>query len=83
MLGLKRPIYTEDIYKNLREHEAAALTDKFNKLWEEEKRKKQPRLFSVFRRIYAKKIIFHSIIYTIIDIILRYVMPRSTQPVIV
>lgn len=72
-LGLKKPLDSEDIYKNLTQHESSQITEKFNELWEVEKCRKHPRLLNVIRKIYINKIIGLSIFYSIVDIVSRYV----------
>lgn len=72
-LGLQRPIENEDIYRTLQEHESTKLSDRFETLWNEERKKKRPHLFTVIRQLYAKKIIGVSILFTAIDAISRYV----------
>lgn len=73
-LGLQRPIENEDIYRTLKEHECTRLSDHFETLWDEERKKRQPRLLTVIRQVYAKKIIGISILFTAIDAISRYVL---------
>lgn len=72
VLGIKKPLDTEDLYKNLTQHDSARITDKFNGLWEEEKCRKRPRIFNVIRKIYINKIIILSILYSAVDIVSRY-----------
>lgn len=72
-LGLQRPIENEDIYRTLKEHECTRLSDRFETLWNEERKKQRPHLFTVIRQVYAKKIIGISILFTAIDAISRCV----------
>lgn len=71
-LGLQRPLEEGDIYQTLQAHECSKLSARFSELWEQEKEKKTPRLFNVIRKIYAKKIIGISVLFTAIDAISRY-----------
>lgn len=54
------------------QHDSSRITDKFNEIWEEEKCRKRPRLLNVIRKVYIKKIIGLSILYSAVDIISRY-----------
>lgn len=70
-MGLKRPIDTNDIYKNLSEHNSAQLTSQFAKLWADEKMKKHPRIYNVIVKIYAKKLVILSLLFAAVDIASR------------
>lgn len=77
-LGLTKPIDTQDIYKNLAQHDSARLTDKFNELWDQQKCQKRPRLFSVIRKIFIHKIIALSLLLSAVDIASRYCVKMIT-----
>lgn len=70
-LGLEKPIDTQDVYKNLKQHDAARITDRFNELWQNESNQKRPRIFNVIRKMFINKVIGLSILYSIVDIISR------------
>lgn len=71
-LGLEKPIDTQDVYKNLKQHDAAQITDRFNELWQNEiSNQKRPRIFNVIRKMFINRIIGLSILYSIVDIISR------------
>lgn len=71
-LGLTKPIDTQDIYKNLAQHDSARITEKFNELWQQEKCQKRPRLLHVIRKIYINKLIGLSFLLSAVDIASRY-----------
>lgn len=71
-LGLKKPLDTQDIYKNLIQHDSARMTKQFDELWEHEKYSKRPRIFNVIRKMYINKVIGLSILYSMLDILSRY-----------
>lgn len=71
-LGLKKPLDTQDIYKNLSQHDSARLTEAFNEEWEQEKCRKRPRLLNVIRKIYINKLIGLSFLLSAVDIASRY-----------
>lgn len=71
-LGLKKPLDTQDIYKNLSQHDSARLTEAFNEEWEQEKCRKRPRLLNVIRKIYIHKLIGLSFLLSAVDIASRY-----------
>lgn len=70
-LGLKKPIDSQDIYKNLTEHGAARITDRFSEHWEAEKCRKRPRIFNVIRKVFLNKVIGLSILFSAVDIVSR------------
>lgn len=70
-LGLRRPIEEKDIYKTLNGHESKQLTDKFSTVWETEKTTMKPNILRVIQKIYIKKILSASLLYTIFDIFSR------------
>lgn len=71
-LGLKRPIEIEDIYHTLKSHESKFLTDAFSVRWNREcMTKKKTKLMNVLRKIYAKRVIGVSILYTLFNISIR------------
>lgn len=70
---MQRSLDMSDIYKPLNEHKSGRLANQFEQLWNEETKMKRPRLFNVIRKIYAKKIIGVSILFTVIDAISRFV----------
>lgn len=78
-LGMQRSLDMSDIYKTLNEHKSGPLVEHFERLWNEETKKKRPRLFNVIRKIYAKKIIGVSILFTIIDAISRCVEYKAKR----
>lgn len=69
--GLEKPIDTQDVYKNLKQNNAAQITDRFNELWQQELRQKRPRIFNVIRKMFINKVIGLSILYSAVDIISR------------
>lgn len=69
---MQRSLDMSDIYRTLAEHKSGPLADHFELLWNEETKKKRPRLFNVVKKIYAKKIIGVSILFTTIDAISRF-----------
>lgn len=71
-IGRNRTIESSDIYRNCTSDQSKTLTDEFERRWNEEMNKKQPKLFNVIRQIYAPKIIGISVFYTIVDAIARY-----------
>lgn len=70
-LGLKRPIEEGDIYETLKSHESKRLADEFTILWENEKLSARPSFLNVLYRIYAKKVLLISLIYTAFDVFVR------------
>lgn len=77
---MQRPIEEDDVYKALKAHECSTLSARFSELWEEEKKKRRPQLFNVIRKIYAKKIIAISILFTAIDAISRWAYAALNHP---
>lgn len=70
-LGLEKPIDTQDVYKNLKHHDAAQITDRFTELWQIESNQKRPRIFNVIRKMFINRVIVLSILYSIVDIVSR------------
>ncbi|XP_031637356.1 probable multidrug resistance-associated protein lethal(2)03659 isoform X2 [Contarinia nasturtii] len=76
-LGLQKPLDSQDIYKNLMQHSSSKISEKFNKIWEEEKyQKRRPRILNVIRKVYINKIIGLSFIYSAVDIISRAIQAQ-------
>lgn len=71
-LGMKRPIDEDDIYESLESLDSKRSTDEFSKVWQEEKKtRRQPSLLRALWRIYGNRILWPSIIYTILDASIR------------
>lgn len=70
-LGLKRPIEETDIFQTVKSHESKGLTDQAAELWEKELAKKRPSFYNVLSTIYARKVLVVSVLFTIIDTLLR------------
>lgn len=71
-LGLKRPIEEKDVFQTLKAHESKKLTDHAAGLWELELARKRPSLYNVLSAIYVKRIMTVSVLFTVLDVILRY-----------
>lgn len=72
-LGLKRPIVDCDVYRTIKSHESKSLTDDFEEQWNQEKIGKNPKLLNKFAKIYGKRVIAVSVVYTILEIARRLV----------
>lgn len=72
-LGLERPLSEHDIYRNLKSNDAATLTDHFELEWKKEKNreKQKPHFVSVIWTVCVSKIIGFSVLYSVLDIVLR------------
>lgn len=70
-LGFKRPIVDDDIYQTIKSHESKRLTDEFEERWNTEKLNKRPNLQQTFYKIYFKRVIGVSLIFTILEVAKR------------
>lgn len=72
-LGLRRPIEKGDIYRTLKSHESKELTNKFSLRWDRERAiNHKPKLIKILQQIYAKRVIGASIVYTMLNVTIRY-----------
>lgn len=76
-LGLKRPIEDKDLYKTLNFHKSKKIADRLQDLWEQELEKKTPSLNRVLLKIYAARVLIVSLMFTILDCAMRYLLFSS------
>lgn len=73
---MQKPLSARDIYKNLKENDAAALAQRFDAEWTAEKShgaKRKPHIFNVIWRVCISKVIGFSFLYSLLDILLKCV----------
>lgn len=72
-LGLQKSLSPHDVYTNLKENDAAMLTDRLQTEWKKEinREGRKPRILNVIWRVFVSKIIGFSFLYSILDIFLR------------
>ncbi|XP_055302412.1 probable multidrug resistance-associated protein lethal(2)03659 [Sitodiplosis mosellana] len=77
-LGLRKSLDACDIYDNLKENDSAGLKVDFEDKWEKEKKreKRKPRILNVIWRISLSKTLGFSVLYSLIDILLRVVQSQ-------
>lgn len=71
-IGLSRPIVDNDIYQTLKCHDSKAKTDAFEIEWRRECcNKSNPKLLNILRRIYARRVILWSVLFTVVGVLIR------------
>ncbi|XP_018785664.1 PREDICTED: probable multidrug resistance-associated protein lethal(2)03659 [Bactrocera latifrons] len=74
-LGLKGPLREEDLYQNRQSLDSERLTDKFSKLWEEERLHKKPSILRVIGRAYGSVFLPLGVLYSITESICKAIQP--------
>lgn len=70
-LGLKGPLREEDFYQNLQSLDSELLTDKFSKLWEDERLRKKPSILRVIGRAYGSVFLPLGVLYSLTESICK------------
>lgn len=72
--GLKGPLDDEDIYQHRKVLDSERVTDKFGKLWEQERKRKNPSIIRVIVRAYGAVFIPLGVCYSVMESITKYVL---------
>lgn len=65
-IGLNRPIESSDIYKTLDDHQSSRVIAEYEKEWDREREKSNPKLYKLILRQYPIFILFIGPITTLI-----------------
>lgn len=75
-MGIKRTIEDKDLYKTLDCHKSKKIGDRMQDLWDRELTKKNPSFMNVLYKTYAARVLGISVLYTLIDVVLKWVVDR-------
>ena len=70
-LGLKGPLREEVFYQNLQSLDSELLTDKFSKLWEDERLRKKLSILRVIGRAYGSVFLPLGVLYSLTESICK------------
>ncbi|XP_053947387.1 probable multidrug resistance-associated protein lethal(2)03659 [Anastrepha ludens] len=73
--GLRGPLREEDLYQNLSSLDSERLTDKFSKLWEDERLREKPSILRVIGRAYGSVFLPLGVLYSISESICKSIQP--------
>ncbi|XP_036323349.1 probable multidrug resistance-associated protein lethal(2)03659 [Rhagoletis pomonella] len=73
--GLNGPLKEEDLYQNRESLDSERLTDKFSKLWEDERLRKKPSILRVIGRAYGSVFLPLGVLFSITESICKAIQP--------
>lgn len=73
--GLTRTITDEDVYETLKDHECDKIAEKFDKLWQDELKRKEPSVLRMFCRAYGLPVLLVGLSFSLVETLNRCAQP--------
>lgn len=75
-MGVKQPITDKDVYQVLDTHKSEKIINEFSEIWDEELKKEDPSVISLFYKMYGFSTIIIGLLFSLCETLVRCIQPQ-------